>query len=357
MAGPRLAPLDAAACHALLHDDAAADSLEQALARSIDYFEKISPERVLTCFDQQVTAAEFKTMLQGAAAVVASRSDLPAYVCDHLRLYRAETDLLVTGYYQPELAASRTRTQRFRYPLYRTPDDLVDVDLGSFCSACVGRVAQGRVRNGTLVSYYSRAEIDAGALAGRELEIAWLDDPVEAFFLHVQGSALLRYADGVHMEISYSGSNGRPYTSIGRLLVQQGKLSRETVSLQALKDYLHAHPDEQPGLMAANERYIFFRAVPSGPIGSLGVPLTAGRSLAADAKVYPPGALAFLRVSPNGTAAADQAAFQRFALIQDAGAAIAGPQRVDVFWGTGSTAEAIAGGLRSAGTLYVVLPH
>src|SRR5262249_8334790 len=260
---------------------------------------------------------------------------------------------------QPELAASRTRTERFRYPLYRTPNDVVDIRLGEFCEACAGRVTQGRVQEGTLVPYYSRAEIEAGALAGRDYEIAWLDDPVEVFFLHVQGSRRLRFDDGVNMQVSYASANGRPYTSIGRVLIEQGKMAPASVSLQALKDYLRTHPDEQAALMAANERYIFFRAVPTGAVGSLGVPLTAGRSVAADARVYPPGGLGFLRIATRGQVPQESSptAYQRFVVIQDAGAAITGPARLDVFWGTGSTAEDIAGDLRNPGELYLVLPQ
>jgi membrane-bound lytic murein transglycosylase A len=267
--------------------------------------------------------------------------------------------LLVTGYYEPELAASRNRTERFRYPLYRTPDDLVDVDLGQFCAECGGRVAKGRVQNGKLVPYYSRAAIDAGALEGRGYEIAWLDDPVEAFFLHVQGSALLRFQDGVYMQISYSSSNGLPYTSLGSVLITQGKVSRDTVSLQVIKDYLRAHPDEQRQLLAVNQRYIFFRAVAAGPMGSLGVPLTDGRSLAADPKQYPPGALVFLRIGSRDqpSAISHRPVSSRLALIQDAGVAISGPDRVDVFWGTGANAEAIAGDMHNPGELYLVLPR
>jgi membrane-bound lytic murein transglycosylase A len=143
------------------------------------------------------------------------------------------------------------------------------------------------------------------------------------------------------------------------VLVDQGKMSRDLVSLQALKDYLRAHPDEQSALMAANQRYIFFRTVAAGPIGSLGVPLTAGRSIAADASVYPPGAPVFLRIAPRerGLTTSDPPAFSRIALVQDAGVAIAGPSRVDVYWGTGDAAEAIAGKLRNPGQLYVVLPE
>ena len=284
--------------------------------------------------------------------------DATEHVCDRLRLYRVEVPqgLLVTGYYQPELRAERTRSDRFRYPLYRIPDDMVEVDLTPWCPACSGRVIQGRVKDGKLMPYYSRAEIDAGALAGRGDEIAWLDDPVEAFFLHVQGSALLRFDDGVQMQISYAAANGRPYTSVGRVLVEQGKMERDVVSLQTLKDYLRTHPAEQAQLMEANERYIFFRPVITGPIGSIGVPLTAGRSVAADASRYPRGGLAFLRVLPrDGTS--NEPASSRFVLIQDAGAAITGPGRIDVFFGSGETAEAIAGDLRNPGELYMVLPQ
>lgn len=348
---PHLVALDPQECKALLLDDALAASLQQATARSLDYLQSLPPDRTFPLLDRHVTAGELVSTLRDFDGTDP---------CDRLRLYRAvlPQPLLVTGYYQPELPARRTRSERFRYPLYRIPDDLVEVDLAAFCPACSGRVIQGRTKDGQLVPYYSRAEIDHGALAGRDDEIAWLDDPVEAFFLHVQGSALLRFDDGVQMQISYAASNGRPYTSLGRALVEQGKMERDTVSLQALKDYLHAHPAEQAQLMEMNQRYIFFRPVVAGPIGSIGVPLTDGRSVAADANVYPRGVLAFLRVSPRDhTAANQEPVVSRFVLVQDAGVAITGPSRIDLFLGTGATAEAIAGGLRNPGELYVALPQ
>lgn len=354
---PRLVVLTPDECRTVVRDDAPVESLRQAIARGMDYVEQL-PSKQTTVFDHGVSAADLQVTLDAVTGAT-NGADWPAAVCDRLHLYRVElpTPLLITGYYQPELPASRERTGRFRYPLYRTPSDLVDVDLGQFCPGCAGRTAHGRVHDGKLVPYYSRAEIDAGALAGRDDELAWLDDPVEAFFLHVQGSALLRFDDGVHMEISYSSSNGRPYTSIGRLLIEQGKMARDTVSLMALKDYLRTQPDEQAALMAANQRYIFFRTVVVGPIGSLGVPLTGGRSIAADASVYPPGALAFLRIQPRQPqAAGDAHSYARFTVIQDAGTAITGPSRIDVFWGTGTTAESMAGDMRNPGELYLVLP-
>ena len=356
--GPHLAAVDRDACSALLRDDASAALLQQGAARSAEYLRSQPADRVLTALDRQVSASDLLRMLN---LLTDTPSDSLQSLCERLPLYRVELPrpVLFTGYYQPELAASRNRTQRFRFPLYRTPDDLVDVDLGAFCTECGGRVAKGRVQGGKLVPYYARAEIEGGALNGRSYEIAWLDDPVEAFFLHVQGSALLRYDDGVHIQISYSSSNGLPYTSVGSILIREGKMSADTVSLRTLKDYLRAHPDEQARLTAMYQRFIFFRAVAAGPVGSLGVPLTEGRSVAADPKVYPPGALVFVRIASRHDRAdsGDRPAVSRFALIQDAGAAITGPGRVDLFWGTGATAEAIAGDMQDPGELYIFLPR
>jgi len=354
---PHLVAIDTAQCHDLLRDDSSPESLARALARSVDALQKLPADRTLNGLDRRVRVADLLAMLNSLGGA----ADIAGQICDRLHVYRVALaePLLITGYYEPELAASRTRSETFRYPLYRTPTDVVDIDLGQFCAQCNGRITQGRVQNGTLIPYLSRAEIDAGALSGRDLELAWLDDPVEAYFLHVQGSAVLRFADGVRMQIGYSSSNGRPYTSIGRVLVEQGKVPREAASLQTLKAYLRAHPDEQAASMNANQRYIFFRTVFAGPIGSLGVPLTAGRSLAADASVYPPGALVFLRMAPRDqpSAVSHQPVFQRFAFIQDAGSAITGTSRIDVFWGTGTNAESIAGDMRNGGELYLVLPY
>jgi len=354
---PHLERLDGEACRRLLHDDATPASLRQAMARSLDYLDKVPAERVLTALDRRLTAGELRDLLAQLQALPEEGS-WEAAVCDRADVYRAVTSegLLVTGYYQPELRASRTRKGVYRHPLYRQPDDLVDIDLSPWCSTCSPRVVQGRIKNGRLVPYLSRAEIDGGALAGKDYEIAWLQDPVDVFFMHVQGSAVLRFDDGVQMHVSYSNSNGRPYTSIGKVLIERGKLTREQVSLQTLRDYLRAHPDEQADIMAANERYIFFRAVPKGPIGSLGVTLTSGRSIAADATVYPPGALTFLHVEARPGATRPVSA-SRFAVIQDAGTAITGPGRVDVYWGTGETAEEIAGEMRNTGELYLILPR
>lgn len=353
----QLVPLAQGECLAALQDDGSTDSLRQALARSEGYLARHPGEHEVTVIDRKISVADLLSVVHVAQEALVAGRPLATEVCTRLRLYRVELPgrLLVTGYYEPEIAASRVRTERFRFPLYRVPPDLVAVDLGAYCDECAGRSAYGRVRDHELVPYYSRAEIDAGALQGKDAELVWLDDPIEAFFLHIQGSATLRFDDSTQMQVSYAGSNDRPYTSIGRLLVAQGKMSRATASLQGLKDYLRSHPEEQAAIMAANERYIFFQTVAAGPVGSIGVPLTAGRSIAADRRVYPPGALTFLRIHER-EGGERPPAFARFVLIQDAGIAIQGPDRLDAYWGTGGEGERVAGDMRNPGEFFLILP-
>ncbi|MBI3785474.1 MAG: MltA domain-containing protein [Deltaproteobacteria bacterium] len=351
-----LTALDSGECRRVVQDDAAAESLRQAAARNLEYLSRLPINKEMTAFDRTISAASLTSMMN---AISSWPGDDWSGLCDRYHLYKVTApDLLITGYYQPELSASRRRTSRFRYPLYRVPDDLVDIDISQFCPACERKVVQGRVKDGKLVPYYTRGEIEAGSLSGRDLEIAWLDDPVEVYFLHVQGSALLRLEDGVLLEVSYSGTNGQPYTSIGRILIDRGKVSSEAMTLKTLKDYLRAYPEEQASLLSANQRYIFFRGVVVGPIGSLGVPLTGGRSLADDPSIYPPGALAFVHIAPRPQGAASvRRDYRRLAIVQDAGSAISGANRLDVFWGTGSGAEEIAGDMRNPGELYLMLPY
>lgn len=350
-----LRALDDATCRELLHDDATPDSLLQAAERNLDYLSRLAPERRLSLLGREVPVAQ---LVAATRAVLDSGGAQPERLCDRLRLYQVALGdpVWIMGYYQPELRASRRRTERFRYPVYRTPDDLVDVDLKEFCPDCPPRVVQGRVKDGRLVPYYTRAEIEAGALSGRGYELAWLDDPVEAYFLHVQGSALLELEDGVRLQVAYAASNGHPYRSIAKLLSERGKMSGAALTLRALKDYLRAHPQEQAELFAHNPKWIFFRAVVAGPVGSCGVPLTAGRSLAADPAVYPHGTLAFLETEARADGVGSRRKLRRFVFLQDTGSTTSGPNRVDVFWGSGSVAEAVAAEMADPGRLYFLLP-
>ena len=218
----------------------------------------------------------------------------------------------------------------------------------------------GRIEGESFVPYYSRREIDdLGSLRGRGYEIAWVKDPIDLFFLHIQGSGVLRLPDGSQIKVGYAGANGRAYRSIGRLLIDDGKIPREEMSMQRLRRYLTDHPDERSEIMAYNESYVFFRFLRDGPVGSLEVPITPGRSIATDSRLFPKGALAFIYtqkpvLDPTGQLIG-WTPFLRFVLNQDTGGAIRGPQRVDLYFGTGDSAAASAGYMNSPGKLYFVL--
>ncbi len=241
---------------------------------------------------------------------------------------------LFTGYYEPESIASRRRTKRFTVPLYRRPADL---DAGK--------------------PYLTRAEIEAGRLRNRGLELFWLADPIDAFFLQVQGSGRLRLAEGGTVRVGYAGDNGRPYTAIGRLLVERGALTKESVTLQSIRAWLHDHPAAAGPLMQQNARYVFFKEVHgAGPVGAQGVPLVPGRSLAIDATLLPLGAPFWLDTTyPAGAPEAGRP-LQRLVVAQDVGAAIKGAQRGDLYWGSGDEAMRYAGPMKQPGRLFLLLP-
>ena len=269
-------------------------------------------------------------------------------------------DGLFTGYYEPRLQGSRVRDGRYRYPLYRRPADLVSVDLGQFDPELQGRRVAGRVEEGRLVPYADRAAIDRGALAGRDLELLWVDDPVDRFFLEIQGSGQIEMPDGAITRVGYADQNGRPYRAIGKDLIEIGAIPREQVSMQAIRAWLEANPGQAPAMMAKNGSYVFFRetqgqAGAPGPVGAQGVPLTPGRSLAVDRKFLPLGAPLWLdTTSPDP---AGERPLRRIVIAQDTGGAIRGPVRGDVFWGAGPQAAALAGAMKSPGRLFILLPR
>ncbi len=240
---------------------------------------------------------------------------------------------LITAYYEPVLEGARTRGGRFTVPLYSLPPDLPADQPG-----------------------LSRAEIVVGALSGRGLEIAWLADPVEAFFLQVQGSGRLRLPDGTMMRLGYAGKNGQPYRSIGRLLVERGEMTVETATADAIRAWLRADPARGARLMDENPSYVFFRELAdlppeAGPIGTLGVPLTAGRSVAVDPEFHALGLPVWIEAeTPSGP-------FRRLMVAEDTGGAIRGPQRADLFLGTGEAAGLEAGRTRFGGRLIGLVPR
>ncbi len=265
---------------------------------------------------------------------------------------------MFTGYYEPLLDGSRQRSERFDVPLYRKPDDIIEIDLERFHDRFEGQTISGRLTADSFEPYYERAEIAAGALTGRGLEVVWVDDAVEAFFLHIQGSGRVRLAEGGEMRVGYAGQNGRPYYAIGRELVARGEMTLEQVSLQSIRAWLAAHPSEAHAVMAVNPSYIFFRQLDGeGPIGSLGVPLTPRRSLAVDAAHLPLGAPLWLDATAPRADGSGDAPLRRLMVAQDTGGAIRGAVRGDVFWGHGAAAEAIAGRMKHPGRLWILLPR
>ncbi len=263
---------------------------------------------------------------------------------------------LFTGYFEPELDGSRVPVEAGEV-LYLRPPELVDVDLMAFLSSPGGRRIAGRVEGNRLVPFPSRAEIYAGALSQRGLELVWVHDPVEAFFLHIQGSGRVRFEDGSVMRVGYAGVNGRPYHAIGRSLVRRGELALEDVSLSAIAGWLRSHPLEARTLMEENPSYVFFRELPGeGPIGASGAVLTPGRSLAVDNRHIPwhlPVWVATEVPVPNG----GTEPFARLLMVQDVGGAIKGPARADVFFGHGPEARERAGRMRSEGRIWVLVPR
>ncbi len=349
-------------------DDMDPDSLILAIQRNLEYLDGLAPEtlfyygpQVFTC--QQVRESQetfLKLLSKGLDAKQLNREIKKTF-----RIYRAtgrvgERRVLFTGYYEPLYEARLVRDETFKYPLYRQPDDLIRIDLFPFGEKFKGEGVVARIEGKKVLPYYSRYQIDAEkVLEGRALEIAWLKNPLDVAFLHVQGSGRLRLRNGKDLLVHYQASNGRPYRSIGRYMIERGFLAPEEMSMQAIRKYLTENPAVLDEVLNSNPSYVFFRRVENGPLGSLGVLLTPGRSIALDSKIFPKGALGF--ISCQKPIVNDQgditgwAQFSRFVLNQDTGGAIKGAGRADIFWGSGPYAEVTAGHLRKDGELYLLI--
>jgi len=263
----------------------------------------------------------------------------------------------VTGYYEPLLQGSRKRGGKYQTPLHRAPDDILTIDLVGVFPELKGQRVRGRLVGNKVVAYPSRAELSqSNTLVGKE--IVWVDDPIDAFFLQVQGSGRVQLDDGKEqVRIAYADQNGHPYKSIGRYLIDKGELTLDQASAQGIKAWLKANPKRQQELLNANPSYVFFKEEkvidPSiGPKGALGVPLTAQRSIAVDPQFIPLGAPVFLAA----TLPASKTPLRRLVMAQDTGSAIKNPVRADYFWGFGAEAGEQAGRMKQRGELWVLLP-
>ncbi len=264
---------------------------------------------------------------------------------------------LFTGYYEPELRGSRSRSVRFRVPLYRNPGDILRIDLGDFSPDLAGRKFGARRVGNRLEPYWDRAAIEGGALARRGLELVWVDDPIDAFFLQIQGSGRVSLAQGGALRVGYAGGNGHAYYAIGKELIARG-VPPADVSMQSIRRYLLDHPSEADAIMNKNPSFVFFQKLDGeGPLGSEGVALTPGRSLAVDRTFFPMGLPVFVAATaPHVDPTQVDQPFERLLVAQDTGGAIKGPVRGDVFWGHGAEAAEIAGRMKNRGRLWVLVP-
>lgn len=267
------------------------------------------------------------------------------------------TSGLITGYYEPVLNGARTRGGKYQTPLYAVPDDLLTIELGDLYPSLKGERVRGKLQGKRVVPYPDRAQLtDGRALAGKEL--VWVDSAIDAFFLQIQGSGRVQLTDGTTVRLAYADVNGQPYKAIGRQLVASGDLTLEQATAQGIRQWLADHPERQAEVMNSNPSVVFFREekitdAALGPRGSLGVPLTPGRSVAIDARLLPLGAPLFLVATHPVTGAP----LQRLVVGQDTGGAIRGAIRADLFFGLGAEAGDLAGRMRSDGQLWLLWPR
>ena len=348
-----------------LTDDLDRDSLRTAVQYSIAYLQKIPPEQIVGEQPRVFTAGEILDSLREFDRLLDDWSCRPCFAREIERRFEfvassmdsATTEVLFTGYYQPVIDGSLVRTEKFRYPVYGRPADLIIAEQVLLKPQLSVEKIVGRAEGEDFLPYYTRREIDQESrLEGRGLEIAWVADPIELFFLHIQGSGTIRLPDGTQLKIGYAGQNGWPYRSIGRLLIENGKLSKDEMSMQRLRRYLRENSQEQSEIFNANPSYIFFRLNPAGPMGSLEVPVTAERSLATDSRLFPQGALVLVSTEIPVVSGAGELtgwrAVTRFMLNQDTGGAIRGPQRADIYFGADEKAANMAGYMNRPGRMF-----
>jgi membrane-bound lytic murein transglycosylase A len=279
-----------------------------------------------------------------------------------------EREGFITGYYEPEIDGSRTSGDGFTIPMYRKPPELVSRAPASAKlnrpsrSAASKKAATGTRVPGRIVPYYDRAAIDGGALAGRNLEICWVSDEIDAFFTHIQGSARVRLRDGKILRINYAAQNGHPYLAVGRVLIERGIVPAEEMTMDKIRTFMAENQEEGRELMRMNRSYIFFReveelAADAEPMGAQGVSLTRDRSIAVDRAIHVYGTPFWIDAELPLKNEGERVPFRRLMLAQDTGGAIVGPARADIYFGAGIEAGTIAGRLRHNGTFYMLVPR
>jgi membrane-bound lytic murein transglycosylase A len=349
-------------------DDMAYNSLTDGILGSISYLRRVPPTRTFR-FGQDVydTSHMIRSLEHFLYFIQAkpSNQELKEYIDTNYLVYRSvggdtPGEVLFTGYYEPVLEGSLEPTPEYPFPIYARPDDLTTIDLSLFSPQFKGKKIIGRYTHNRVVPYYDRKDIEyKELLKDKAVTIAWLKDRVDLFFLHIQGSGKIDLDSGETIHVHYHTTNGRPYRSIGKLLIDQGKISRAEMSMQKIRDYLYRHPEEVGTVLYYNPSYVFFKIEEDGPLGYLEVKLTPGRSIAMDRHLFPLAGLAFIETQKPLTTDDGKidrwTDFSRFVLYQDTGGAIRGPGRGDLFWGNGPQAEIAAGHMKHPGKLYFLI--
>jgi membrane-bound lytic murein transglycosylase A len=327
-------------------DDMEFDGLEHSILKSMAYLEKVPTDRIYQFGPDSFDAAHLMQSLQQFLDFIRtnpSDRDLKKFIRSNYLVYQSvgrnqKGEVLFTGF----------------------PEDLMKIDLSAFDQKYDGESIIGRYTGETVVPYYDRREIDEeNVLADKAEPLVWVKDPVDVFFLHIQGSGKIFLDTGEVINVHYHGSNGRPYRSIGKLLIEAQKIPQEEMSMQKIRSYLHEHPEEMAPVLNHNPSYVFFKLEREGPLGYLNVLLTPGRSVALDRRIFPPAALVFIQTKKpvvDSTGKIDSwVDCSRFVLNQDTGGAIRGPGRADLFWGSGPYAEIAAGHLAHTGNLFFLI--
>jgi len=265
---------------------------------------------------------------------------------------------LFTGYFMPLLKGSLTKTKKYHVPLYELPDNIVSIDLGMFFAELKNRKTYGRLVGNKIYPFYTRAQINKGAIKDHAKVLVWLDSPIDRLFLEIQGSGIVEFEDGKRMYVGYNGQNGQPYTPIAGVLIKKGVMTKHNASMQAIKRYLEAHPKQMDTVINQNKSFVFFRKLNlDAALGSQGVALTPGYSLAIDRQWIPMGAPLWLCTTrPDSKKPDENKPMQRLMIAQDTGGAIKGKVRGDVFWGGGEKATLIAGHMKNEGHYWLLLP-
>lgn len=351
-------------------DDLRYHDLENSIYQSLIYLRKIPPNRRFRFHGDSFDTRHMIRSLAHFSEFIRSRPSpeaLQTFIARDFLIYKstgaAETgDVLFTGYYEPMLMGSLENSPDYPYPVYSLPQDLAFIDLALFDSRFEGekKIIGRFTEDQKIIPYYERGEITDDLLKGKSVPLAWVNDRIDLFFLEIQGSGKIQLESRPDpINVHYHASNGHRYKSIGALLINEEKIPREEMSMQKIREYLNNHPEDIDRILNHNPSVIFFKIEKSGPLGCLGVPVTPGRSLALQKRIFPSAALTFIesqkpRIDDNGRIY-EWVDFKRFALNQDTGGAIQGPGRADLFWGHGKYAEIAAGYMQHPGNLYFLV--